>query len=42
MSVTLMFTPSVRARSMAGTPSVVAGIFTMRLGRFTRFWYSRA
>ena len=42
MSVTLMLRPSAIIASMAGTPSGVAGIFTITLGRASRSWSSRA
>ena len=42
MSVTLMLRPSAIIASIAGTPSGVAGIFTMTLGRSRRSWSWRA
>ena len=41
-SVTLMLIPSLMSCWIAGMPSGVAGIFTMRLGRFTAFHSRRA
>lgn len=42
MRVMLMLRPSAIIASMAGTPSAVAGIFTMRLGSSIRAWSRRA
>jgi len=37
ISVTLTLMPASIADRIAGSPSTVAGIFTIRFGRFTRF-----